>query len=651
MRRSSVSSAVLALLASASLGLAVEARADPAPLDVPSTVGGARARAAARISADSTNAALWAEAAAVEDDPRDAEPLLREALRLDPDNVEALVALARIQLAADDPDGVDTLARAQRLRPNDLAVRLAAAEHAHDLAQALAIAQDWPNDPAPALLVARLGAPAVAVPILSRVPPDRQVLAARAALDLQLGDAADARAAVDALAAAFPRAPELPRLGRWLGCIDAGTITPETVARLEALRQHAAVAAPGAARAPTADPFAGTERCPAALALRATLQPERAIPSLQGALVAAPDDAELAERLGDALLDADRTSEAVPWLERAHAGRPWVAPLALARALHHLGDDDRARGLLADPAYAEDPAVGLLAAELAPTPADALDVLVRFAKATLDPSVVTRARDLAGTLDAEDRVAAELGASPADAAQSYGGDAAYEVVVVGDKASDQRLAELVDDLRALGYGRAKRRPNGDLVFEAVDVGHPRVALHRDGTFDVQTSGYVPTTDVVGSDSVLGNDVVRITPPIVSARKLKLHRMHIVDEITPELLAWRAALCAEQVEDRLLVEIPTRLDRAWRDGVPIDDQARADGGVLGTPDARRGALLDYWASRACNEEGARVRAAIARYLAAEVQPSPWPVTDAELAAVNARSPCDERLTLAMAAPVP
>lgn len=45
----------------------------------------------------------------------------------------------------------------------------------------------------------------------------------------------------------------------------------------------------------------------------------------------------------------------------------------------------------------------------------------------------------------------------------------------------------------------------------------------------------------------------------------------------------------------------------------------------------------------------MRAAIARYLASEVQTSPWPVTDAELVAVNARRPCDEALTFATVAP--
>jgi hypothetical protein len=112
----------------------------------------------------------------------------------------------------------------------------------------------------------------------------------------------------------------------------------------------------------------------------------------------------------------------------------------------------------------------------------------------------------------------------------------------------------------------------------------------------------------------------------------------MEAIQPEIVAWRAAVCAEGHEDRLLHEIPRELDAVWRDGVG------RDGGALPTPEARRAALLEWWVSRTCTPEGEAVRGVIARYLAREVQPSPWPVTEGERAAINARRPCPGELAL-------
>ena len=111
-------------------------------------------------------------------------------------------------------------------------------------------------------------------------------------------------------------------------------------------------------------------------------------------------------------------------------------------------------------------------------------------------------------------------------------------------------------------------------------------------------------------------------------------------IIDDVRSWREALCAEGFEARLLVEIPRTLEDAWQRGVPIAGdvplQTRAD---------RRRALLDWWATRTCTPEGARVRELVARYLDREVQSSPWPVTADELAAANAQRACRDALALA------
>lgn len=598
----------------------------------------ARSLAEARLAAEPASADRWTALAATVDDPRAAEPLLREALRLDPDHVDALIGLARLLGGLGDPAAAEVLARAEQLAPEDRRVRLAAAETRSDPDLARAVWAAFPGDPDAALLVARLAPEEATAALRSVATPDLRVWVARITADLRQGDRADAELALASLGAAFPTAADLPRLARWTGCLRAGTVTPDALSALLDLRRRAMVD-PTASDGPPDDRFAVAAACPAALALRATLRadrgdPEGAVRDLETAAALAPGDAALAQDLGEALLAVDRPADARPWLASAAAGRPWVPPLALARALHRTGDDDAARTLLADPRFADRASVVFARAELAETREEALALLVDAGRRTGHPRILQRARALADTLGQDVALAVPQTPLPQLA------EGVEELVVTARKPSEVRLEALVGRLREMGYGVPVVRANGDVYFAAVDVQHPWVALHPDGQFDVQRSGYVPIGNPFHLQEVLGENLVQVTVPVVSERKLKQQRARVMDEIIGDVRTWREALCAEGFEERLLVEIPETLDRVWRDGVAL-----GGGGTLETPAERRQALLDHWATRTCTPEGDQVRTLIVRYLEHEVQPSEWPVTEGELVATNARRVCPTTLALA------
>jgi hypothetical protein len=297
------------------------------------------------------------------------------------------------------------------------------------------------------------------------------------------------------------------------------------------------------------------------------------------------------------------------------------------------GRDDRARTVLEAAAdrFPDDVALASMRADLAIDRAAALGLLVDAVERTHDPTLLARARALAEALDDTDALESVLrGPRPLPPLT----DEVSEEIVVVAKDSAARLKDLIVTMEGLGYRKPPvRRGNGDLHFAMEGIAQPAVTLHADGSFDVQESGLVKVKQYPWLDR--SPTVLR---PI-SGKKLSKYRATVFDALTPELIAWRAALCTEALEDRLLEELPATLDAVWRQGVD------RDGSALATPQDRRAALLDWWVTRTCTAEGEAVRRVIARYLAREVQTSPWPVTEVELAAVNDSRPCDGVAALA------
>jgi tetratricopeptide (TPR) repeat protein len=524
------------------------------------------------VADDVSDPAFWVALAEREADPDRAARLFREALRLSPAHVPALVGLG-LALAGTGPveEAVPVLQHAVALAPDDPAPAVALASVRDDLALARATLARFPEDPAAALLVARLD-PGAETTALAGAAPTRAVMVARAEAALGAGDMTAARSAAMALDA---RLPEAESFARWFVCFDSGTAD---AALWRTLRQAArtAMTRPGVWVAVDLPPKA--ERCAAAHAeLALASDPARAVSHLRVAVALAPDDTGLAVAFGRALLVAQSHAEAASVLAAASAARPWDVDAALLHAEAVSRMDARAATRILEAvrtAFPDNPHAGRKLAAL-------------------------RGDD--GPRSAPSRV--ELIAA--------GIDDVEEIVVYGERESERLLAVIATKMRDLGYGAATRDIHGNVFFPGTDRYHPWVRLFPDGSFDVEQVD----------------------------RKHSGGRNDLFAALTDDLIAWRSALCAEAIEDRLVSEIPEALEALWERGVPV-----SPGPPLDTPEERRSALLTWWATRTCTPEGERVREVIARYVVTEVQRSPWPVTDAELAAANGRRSCQDPLVL-------
>jgi tetratricopeptide (TPR) repeat protein len=588
----------------------------------------ARARflAADSLREDPTDAARWLALARATEAPREALPLLSEALRLRPGDpavvlahARALAALGRVEEAVADLTSLPA-------SPEVLVVLAEVGRAPAAARQALALA---PGHPAAALALARLtGDPAEARAALASVTaPDRGVFSARVELALRERDLAQARAGLAELETLAPRGPERERLARWVDCLEREPAAPlgELLdARRRALVDPLHPPEPGAlaALAPS---------CAAAHALAASVAatPQARIDAWTRAVELAPADPGLLLSQGRELLAAGRPAEARAVLERAR--REDLPPTELALALLALDEREQARALLEEiaPRFPDDPGLALARADAAADREAALAVLIASLERVADPRVLARARALAEALDQSEALAHAL-RGPRLA--PLPDDVSEEVVVVA-KRSEERLKEVMAKLQSLGYrGKPVVRGNGDVHFDAEGVDRPAVTLRADGLYEVQRAGLVPVKKYPWLED---------SPTewrVISERKLQPQRERVMTELQPELQAWREALCAEGFEDRLLYEVPGVLDQVWRDGV-----AR-DGETLPERAQRRAELLEWWVTRTCTPEGDAVRGLIVAYLGEVVQRSDAPVTGAEIEAINARRPCEQTLEL-------
>lgn len=250
--------------------------------------------------------------------------------------------------------------------------------------------------------------------------------------------------------------------------------------------------------------------------------------------------------------------------------------------------------------------------------------------------------------------AAPSWADDATSDESTGDADGDELVVYGDLIVAQKRRALDRRLRASGY-RAGKRKDGKTVYEPEAVWKPTVVVHDDGFVVMRRSRVRFEPWAKGRSKLVWVSCIppftlmciRLGGRMVSPARLEAQKERTLAAMDKPLDDWQAALMATGMQKRVQQELPDQLDRLWADGTRLDN---APGEPLPTPEQRRQAMLDFWADRSCTPEGAQVREVVALFLEYEVQPSPWPVTAAELAAAQAAHRCGDVLNLTVSAPL-
>ncbi|MFT4626902.1 MAG: tetratricopeptide (TPR) repeat protein [Myxococcota bacterium] len=596
------------------------------------------------VSAAQDDPAAWTALAEALDDPDEAEWAAQQAIGLAPGHVPALLRLAE--------------ARTAQGRPERALVTLEAAVEADgDVAEAwlaLTAARQLTGDASGAREAARTaltrfpdhpGAWVAAAGLdddhgLSRLIAARVRFPAHLGVAEALADAAlragQADVAADALADASPAVRQ--RLRPWEACVASGALDGGGYSAAADARRARVLLGP----VPTDDlvqryPACGMVYVHRAALRRAQGDPLGALDDLARAVVLLPADPVASAAYGLALLHGDRPGEARRWLDAALAARPWDADLALLQARAALADGDApgAREVLTAALTAHGPRADLSTA-LAALVDDrhrSLDLLLAaLARTPGDAALEAASREVAESLGRTDEVAEAVAAlaalRAAQAPPSLADDTEYaeEVVVWGDRPSDA-LREAIDaKLQDMGYPAGQVRDGRTVYPSQGDL--PALTLHHHGLLDLQE---------VMVEVKMAVDPATLAPTLkfgrVNRRQMAPRRMAVLEGLRPELRAWRDQLAVEGSEDGL-PDLVDRLDALWHDGVPL-----AGGAPVSTPEARRAALLDLWASRTCTPAGELVRGAIARYLSLEVDASEHPLTVDELASEGA---CGGRL---------
>ena len=241
--------------------------------------------------------------------------------------------------------------------------------------------------------------------------------------------------------------------------------------------------------------------------------------------------------------------------------------------------------------------------------------------------------------------AASTAPAPAAAADRPAADNANEeIIVYGERDVARKRAILERDLRRLGYTAHDK--DGYTVYRTDAPWEASIVLYDQGFMLVKRS------PVRFEPPVQGHSALRYlwcVPPftplcirpggqLIGKRKLQGDKTRTYDAIKTDELAWQKALQAQGDHQRINEELPRQLVSTWDSGAPIEQW----GPDLPTPDARRAAILDLWATRADTPEGAEARAVIGDFVRFEIQSSDHPASPDEIAAAEAKCACDQHV---------
>ncbi|MEZ4316465.1 MAG: hypothetical protein R3F61_03125 [Myxococcota bacterium] len=205
-------------------------------------------------------------------------------------------------------------------------------------------------------------------------------------------------------------------------------------------------------------------------------------------------------------------------------------------------------------------------------------------------------------------------------------DGTEEVIVYSPARARQ---ELENRLSAKGWTLTETI-DGGIRYRTEKPVQPWVEIYDDGRVEVQESG-----KITPPEGTLPEGQTMI--PYISARKLQKKRAKLMEDIWYEVTVWQQAQIRVSFQEQLGEHLPDLLTGIWERGEPMYGK-----GTLDSPEARRGALLDYWATRACSEDGDAARAVVQTFVRRVVQESETPASAEEIAAAQGKSTCEGRV---------
>ena len=222
-----------------------------------------------------------------------------------------------------------------------------------------------------------------------------------------------------------------------------------------------------------------------------------------------------------------------------------------------------------------------------------------------------------------------------------GEDGAFEVIVWGEQAIRSARQQVVDGMVERGWSPRYRADR--IVFVPPRAWMGRAHLDREGVLSFgrpvvavagasarSLQGPYDDFEALSRDRTSGAAIPQGTFWILPSRaRLDPVQAEVAEAVEEELRTYRLVLQETRFQEALQA-LPGQLDALWEEGRPLEE-----GPALETPEARRRAVLDYWASRAATPHGHQTMAAVERWLLERVMPSAWPVTAEEQAAANAR----------------
>jgi len=221
--------------------------------------------------------------------------------------------------------------------------------------------------------------------------------------------------------------------------------------------------------------------------------------------------------------------------------------------------------------------------------------------------------------------------------------ASEEIIVYGEQRVALARQAVVAELSELGYD-AEVVDRGDFVVYRNDAAWMgEVMLHDDGWVRVKRQPLrvegrrMPWAKTNSPGAWAGCFVwpwlcVRWTGASLSHRRWLGVEKRTTTAIDPKVrdLGDRVADLAVA---RTVQDLPAELEALWTEGTPLDD----GDATLVTHEARRAALLEYWATRTASVWGDEVKRAIEAFVYGVVQHSEHPFTQAELDAFDAAHP--------------